>query len=52
MGVEGFKGKYVILDDDSDFLKHQKKYFVQTSHENGFLWEHYNRALAILGKIN
>lgn len=28
MHDEGFSGKYVILDDDSDFLPHQKKHFV------------------------
>ena len=50
--TEDFNGTYVIFDDDSDFLEHQQPYFIQTTHENGFLWEHYNRALQILGKLN
>lgn len=52
MKDEKFTGKYVILDDDSDFLEHQNPYFVQTTHMNGFMWEHYDRALTLLGKIN
>lgn len=40
---------YVILDDDSDMLDHQLSHFVKTDTYNGFLWEHYQRALKIFG---
>lgn len=45
-----FTGKYVIFDDDSDFLLTQKPNFIQTSHEDGLNWDHYYRALCILGQ--
>lgn len=46
-----FTGKYVILDDDSDFLLTQKPHFIQTGHEEGFCYEHYYKALCILGAL-
>lgn len=49
MKDNNFDGKYVILDDDSDFLPDQKPNFVQTTHKDGFLWDHYDKALKILG---
>lgn len=39
---------YVILDDNSDFLPEQMPYFVQTDTNNGFLWEHYQKAFDII----
>lgn len=43
------EGKYLILDDDSDFLDHQKPFHVKTHAHDGFLWEHYEKACDILG---
>jgi hypothetical protein len=40
---------YVILDDDSDMLDNQLTKFVKTCSENGFLFEHYLKAMEILG---
>jgi len=45
-----FTGKYVILDDDSDFLSHQKPFFIHTPNDEGFIYEHYFKALCILGQ--
>lgn len=39
---------YLILDDDADMLDEQKANFVQTSHEDGFLLSHFDRAKQIL----
>jgi hypothetical protein len=39
---------YVILDDDSDMLKHQMDNFVKCSHEYGFLFHEYFKARMIL----
>ena len=41
---------YVILDDDHDFLPHQKTFLVNTSWETGLLAEHAEQAIAILNK--
>lgn len=41
---------YVILDDDSDMLEEQLPFFVHTSSNNGFLFEHYLKALEILNE--
>lgn len=43
-----YRGKYVIIDDDSDFLPEQKKFFVHTSQEDGFRAKHYKKAMSIL----
>lgn len=40
---------YVILDDDSDFLDHQKPFLVQTDSYDGMGYRDYKRALMILG---
>lgn len=40
---------YVILDDDSDFLDHQKPYLVQTDSYDGMGYRDYKKALMILG---
>lgn len=40
--------KYVILDDDTDFLPEQKKCFVHTPDRDGFNWECMVKALKIL----
>jgi len=45
-----FTGKYVILDDDSDFLKEQLPNFIHTPNDDGFGWSHYFKALCILGQ--
>lgn len=39
---------YVILDDDCDMLEEQLGRFVHTSTVNGFMMEHYRKALKIL----
>ena len=31
--------KYLILDDDTDFLEYQKENFIKTNFTNGLLWE-------------
>ena len=46
-----FTGKYVILDDDSDFLAEQQPHFIHTPNDNGFDFEHYFKALCILGQL-
>jgi len=40
--------KYVILDDDSDFLEDQKPFFVQTNSDDGFSANNYMAAEKIL----
>jgi hypothetical protein len=40
---------YLILDDDSDFSDAQKERLVLTSGEDGILWEHWMRAMDLLG---
>lgn len=40
---------YLILDDDPDILDHQKPFFVNIDSRNGMLFEHYLKALKILG---
>lgn len=42
-------GKFLILDDDSDFLDSQKPFHVKTHPHDGFLWEHYEKSCQILG---
>lgn len=42
--------RYVILDDDSDMLKHQAKFFVQTSWETGLQDDHIEVAAKILNE--
>jgi hypothetical protein len=39
---------YIILDDDSDMLDHQKEFFVQTSCYDGMLFEHYKKVEELL----
>jgi len=39
---------YVILDDDSDMLKHQMDNFVKCDHDYGFLFHEYFKAKMIL----
>lgn len=39
---------YIIIDDDADMLEHQLKHFVHTSTVDGFRFEHYCKARAIL----
>lgn len=39
---------YIIIDDSSDMLEHQKDHFVRTDSRNGMLFEHY---MAIEEKI-
>jgi|GEM_PF-656584 len=46
-----FTGKYVIFDDDSDFLLTQMPHFIQTTYEEGLLYEHYYKALCILEQL-
>lgn len=41
--------KYAILDDDADMLDEQKDNFVQTSFQEGLLFEHYMKLVSILG---
>ncbi len=40
--------KYVIFDDDSDFLEHQKPFLMKTEFNDGILTKHFNDALKIL----
>lgn len=40
---------FLIIDDNDDMLDEQKPYFVKTDPLNGFLWEHYLKALQIFG---
>lgn len=40
--------KYVIIDDDNDMLKEQKKYFIRTTDFNGFTEELKIKTLKIL----
>ena len=49
MDDNGRPSNYVILDDDSDFLKEQLPHLVQTDHEDGILTRHIKRALEIFG---
>lgn len=44
--------KYAIIDDDSDMLKSQLPFFVQTSFKNGMMIEHYDQLIEILGKAS
>ena len=46
-----FTGKYVIIDDDDDFTEEQEHHIIKTSSDNGLLWRHHQKALAILGKV-
>jgi hypothetical protein len=39
---------YIIIDDDSDFHDHQKKFFVHTSWRSGLTTEHAQRAIRLL----
>lgn len=41
--------RYVILDDDSDFLPYQKPYHVHTSNAEGFSTEHLEQTAYLLG---
>ena len=45
-----FKGKYVILDDDTDFLKEQKKFFVKTNELDGLSEQNVEKAIKILNR--
>lgn len=40
--------KYVIVDDDSDMLKDQLPYFVQTNSNNGLSYENYEKLMELL----
>lgn len=40
--------RYVILDDDTDFLPEQKRYFVNTPDKDGFNWKCMVKAIKIL----
>lgn len=40
--------KYIIIDDDSDILEHQRKYLVQTTHDDGFSFKNYLVACKLL----
>jgi hypothetical protein len=42
--------KYIIVDDDSDMLPHQKPFFVKTDGREGFCFAQYERAVEILDK--
>lgn len=41
--------KYVIFDDDSDFLEEQKQFHLKTSFDDGILIDHFRRAAKIFG---
>lgn len=41
--------KYLILDDDSDMLKHQLPFFIHTNFDFGLQPEHVDEAIRILG---
>lgn len=41
--------QYAIVDDDSDIMPEQLKFFVQTDGREGLLWDDYERLLTILG---
>ena len=41
---------YVILDDDTDMLLDQKKYFIKCDPEEGLTLENVNKAIKILNK--
>ncbi len=45
VGVTNFN--YVIIDDSSDMLDHQREHFVQTDAREGFLYKDYKKALGI-----
>lgn len=40
--------RYVILDDDTDFLPEQQRYFVNTPDKDGFNWKCMVKAIKIL----
>lgn len=43
---------YVIVDDDSDMLDYQKRYFVQTDMRTGLTTAHANKMIQILNTKN
>lgn len=43
-------GKYIIIDDDTDFFDYQKKFFVQTHWATGIMDEHVKKAIELLGR--
>jgi hypothetical protein len=43
--------KYAIVDDDSDMLPEQKRYFVKTNHYDGLRMAHYSKLKRILGEV-
>lgn len=48
----GPKDKYVIFDDDSDFLDEQKPFHIKTKFDDGILLEHFRAAYNILKDDN
>lgn len=40
--------KYIVIDDDSDMLDHQKKHLVQTIHDDGLSFKNYLHACKLL----
>ena len=44
-----YTGKYIILDDDNDFLKGQLEFLIRTNHKYGFSINDYYKALNLLG---
>lgn len=48
LNTAGHKGRYVIIDDDSDMLPEQLSNFVQTTYRDGFGVVEYVKALSII----
>jgi hypothetical protein len=43
---------FIIIDDDSDMLENQLKYFVHTDFKHGFTWDDCMKSIILLDKVD
>lgn len=43
--------KYLIIDDDSDFLEYQKPFHICTDGHDGILWKHFKQARDLINEM-